>query len=144
VSNQTGLRRCQQVFVYGSLRRGQRYHHLIQGARHIGDCQLPPSYTLFDLGPYPALRTGGGEPVLGEVYAVDAALLHRLDLLERHPLEFRRRLVATPAGMAWIYLYSRNPAPATPTVEHGDWSRYLSEQGRARAGKTSSRVHRRR
>jgi gamma-glutamylcyclotransferase (GGCT)/AIG2-like uncharacterized protein YtfP len=144
VSKQAGLQRCQQVFVYGSLRQGQRYHHLIQGARHIGDCRLPAHYTLFDLGPYPALRPDGHDPVLGEVYLVDESMLRRLDVLERHPLEFRRRLTATPAGAAWIYLYTRSPAPATPVVGHGDWSRYLSEQGRERAGRTASRVHHRR
>jgi len=144
VSSRTGLQRCQQVFVYGSLRRGQRYHHLMRGARHIGDYQLPPRYTLFDLGPYPALRPDGRDPVQGEVYVVDAVLLRRLDVLERHPLEFRRRLVATPAGAAWIYFYTRSPAPAVPVVVHGDWARYLNEQGRARAGRTTSRGHRRR
>jgi gamma-glutamylcyclotransferase (GGCT)/AIG2-like uncharacterized protein YtfP len=82
--------------------------------------------------------------VMGEVYVVDAAMLRRLDVLERHPLEFRRRLTATPAGAAWIYLYTRSPAPATPVVGHGDWLRYLSEQGRGRAGRTASHGHPRR
>ncbi len=40
------------VFVYGSLKRGQRNHHLIATARFEGEAQAP-GLVLHDLGPFP-------------------------------------------------------------------------------------------
>ncbi len=111
---------AQQVFVYGSLRRGQHHHALLAGARLRGACRLPLG-PLYDLGAYPALRPGRA-PVWGEVYRVDRATLRRLDRLEDHPRSYRRRRVDTPWGPAWVYLY-RRPLPGGRRIRSGDWNR---------------------
>ena len=110
----------QLVFVYGSLRPGEVYHHLLAGAKHLGSHRTEPRYTMLDLGAYPAVIKGGRTAIVGDVLAVDAALLARLDVFEEHPHEYARTLIATPFGKAWMYLY-RRPARSATHVVSGDW-----------------------
>ena len=63
------------IFVYGLLRRGEHFHHLLSSAQFIGGVTTPAKYTLIDLGEYPAMLAGGSTAVVGEVYSVDDATL---------------------------------------------------------------------
>lgn len=114
--------RAERVFVYGTLRRGQPNHRLLAGAHYLGTHVTPACYTMLDLGTYPAVIEGGATAVVGEVYAVDRALLARLDRFEDCPGEYARRRIDTPYGAAWIYLYSRTPRGKRP-IASGDWVR---------------------
>ena len=40
------------VFVYGSLKRGERFHHQLDGATFEGTAELQ-GLELYDLGPFP-------------------------------------------------------------------------------------------
>lgn len=71
------------IFVYGSLKRGYALHHLLEGQAFRGSATTCPLYRLFDLGSYPGLVDWPeGLSVQGEVYAVNAECLKRLDEAE--------------------------------------------------------------
>lgn len=110
------------VFVYGTLRRGEYNHRYLSGARRRGVYRTSPGYTLLDLGDYPAVISGGRTAIVGEVYAINDALLNRLDRLEGYPHEYTRERISTPYGPAWIYLYRHHPAHS-PVIPGGDWRR---------------------
>jgi len=79
------------VFTYGTLKRGFSNHTLMQDLIRTGDatfvstCRTAENYPLV-CGPYrvPFLlnMAGSGQPVMGELYAVSASGLARLDELE--------------------------------------------------------------
>jgi gamma-glutamylaminecyclotransferase len=81
------------LFVYGTLRRGQANHFLLATARFVGAGRTATRHAMFVEGhPYLAEHPPVHH-VRGEVYAVDAATLAELDLLERHPDWYERRPV---------------------------------------------------
>ncbi|GAB3527968.1 gamma-glutamylcyclotransferase [Photobacterium alginatilyticum] len=113
-----------RVFVYGTLRRGQSNHSLLEQASRLGACQLMSGYLLFNLGSYPGAKRSNlsHAPLYGEVYEVDRHTMVLLDQLEEYPELYTRELVETKYGAAWIYLY--NPSAAgLPLLRHGDWCR---------------------
>lgn len=89
-----------QVWVYGSLRRGEPNHHYLEDAKYLGVYTTPALYTLYDLGEYPALLPLGKTCVVGEVYAVNEETLDTLDELEEVPIEYRREQIETYHGTA--------------------------------------------
>lgn len=121
-----------RVFVYGTLLHGEVNHHLLTAARFLGEHRTEPRFTLLVLGAYPGLVAGGDTAVQGEVYAVDAAGLRRLDQLEDYPRLYGRRLIPTDHGSAWVYIY-RGPRGDRLRLAHGDWRGYSRGGPRANA-----------
>ena len=80
------------LFVYGTLQRGQRNHHLMREARFLGEAVTEPQYTLLDLGSFPGMIAGGATAVQGELYEVGPELLARLDRHEGVPRFYVRAL----------------------------------------------------
>ena len=112
------------VFVYGTLRRGESNEHLLAGAAPRGLAQTEPRYTLASLGPFPALLRGGATSVTGEIYAVDAETLARLDRLEGHPRFYRRSTIALAGGRGVAgYLMARAQVRGRieAIIPTGDW-----------------------
>lgn len=76
----------QLLFVYGTLKRGDVRGSALAGQRFVSVALTLPRYRLFDCGDYPALiaATGGGSgrEISGELWAVDAPCLQRLDAVE--------------------------------------------------------------
>lgn len=74
----------ERVFVYGTLKRGLTNHGHMAGQRFLGEARTAPRYRMVDCGGYPGMFAvaEGGLSILGEVWEVDAACRHRLDLLE--------------------------------------------------------------
>ena len=72
------------LFVYGTLKRGGSNHHFLTGQEFVGEARTAPGFRLYDLGGYPGMVTNPGDRdgVMGEIWAVDAAALRRLDGLE--------------------------------------------------------------
>lgn len=81
------------LFVYGTLKRGQRNHGLMREARFLGEAVTAPLYTLLDLGLFPGMIPGGSTAVHGELYEVGPELLARLDRHEGVPRFYKRILV---------------------------------------------------
>ena len=111
MTNQT-----EQVFVYGSLKRGYELHYLLDGARWLGEAATTPQYRLVDCGEYPGLVRSrvNGVSVRGELYQVDVECLQSLDEAEGVHLGLYSRehinltgidcLEAMSTGV-WAYFY---------------------------------------
>ncbi len=108
------------VFVYGTLRRGEVNHYLLSGAEFMGVHRTRPGYRMLHLGTYPGVVAGGSTAIEGEVYRVNQKRFVHLDRLEAYPRLYSRKLIPTPWGRAWIYLYrgNRGNRRAIPT---GSW-----------------------
>lgn len=119
------------VFVYGTLQRGERYHDVIGASLFLGSHRLSPAYTLYDLGEYPGAVHGGTTPLQGEVFRVERRVMHALDELEEVPTLYRRTPVATPFGLAIVYLLVEAPT-GVPVIDSGDWRAHCRAQKRYR------------
>ncbi len=108
------------VFVYGTLKRGHGNHHWLAEAPFQGEAVLP-DVVLHDLGPFPMAVPGEGL-VRGEVYAVDAAGLARLDRLEGYPRLYDRRPLPLADGRhAWVYLGRPHQVRHVSAIADGCW-----------------------
>jgi gamma-glutamylcyclotransferase (GGCT)/AIG2-like uncharacterized protein YtfP len=111
------------LFVYGTLMRGFRLHHLLaERAEYVGDGEVQG--LLFDLGSYPAAVRGEGRGIRGEVYR----LLHpdlwgTLDSAEGsqyHRGEVGVRMLSGEALTASMYWYVGPLGGAVP-IPGGDY-----------------------
>lgn len=95
-----------RVFVYGTLKRGNRIRGLdsFGNAEFVGSAITTESvYSLYDLGAFPAVTLGGNNKIQGEVWQVDDKTMTTLDSIEGYPDFYNRAKVATTEGTAWIY-----------------------------------------
>ena len=111
------------LFVYGMLKRGQRNHFLMRGARFLGEAVTAPEYTLLDLGPFPGLIPGGSTAVHGELYEVVPELLERLDRHEGVPRMYMRWPINMDgiAGAQSYFLVDSDLILRGIVVERGTW-----------------------
>lgn len=107
-----------RIFVYGSLRRKQGNSHWMTNAQWMGDYCIE-GYQLYHLGHYPGAVPGQGK-VYGEIYRIDAATLNELDALRISDGEYKRILIQTPFGSAWMYIYQR-AVENLPLIADGNW-----------------------
>lgn len=126
------------VAVYGTLRRGQGNHPLLDGAVFLGtgfvrgllyDVPRTPyrSYA------YPALVEADEGTARVELYRVTNDVLASLDALERYdptdePGSQYLRLEVTvldgPVDRAWVYVYRDAPEELGDRIVDGDWVAY--------------------
>jgi gamma-glutamylaminecyclotransferase len=114
------------VFVYGTLRQGERNHGLLETAKapFLGPAILPQA-TLYTHGDIPFIVSSSTGGVVGEVYQVDKKLLKRLDWLEQHPDLYRRKLVKILREFqnpleVWVYWWPRK-TKGMKRIVGGDW-----------------------
>lgn len=114
-----------RLFVYGTLRRGEWNHSLLESARFIGDARTRPEFELYSLGGCPGM-VAGRSVVLGEVYEVTPAELESIDRLEGHPHFYERmRIVLADGTRAETYLLPRRAVSGRPRIDSGDWRSYV-------------------
>jgi gamma-glutamylcyclotransferase (GGCT)/AIG2-like uncharacterized protein YtfP len=122
--------------VYGTLRRGDRNHRLIEGATFLGAGTVEgtlrhvPAAPVREYG-FPVLLDGRGERVTVELYRVDSPdVLDALDALENYDpsdeagSEFLRRVVRVfdgPVDEAQIYRYNGPTDVLGQVIGGGDW-----------------------
>ncbi|MGS2742550.1 gamma-glutamylcyclotransferase family protein [Halomonas sp. LS-001] len=116
---------CHRVAVYGTLKKGRRNHHWLEGAHLLGRDRLS-AITLYDLGPYPGAKALGSGGAVVEVYSINADQLALLDQLEGYAMAapseglYHRAVFTTRHGDAWCYLY--NPeVDESRRVKDGEW-----------------------
>lgn len=109
-----------RVFVYGTLRRDEVNHHLLDGARYCGHHVTEPHYRMLDLGTYPGVVKRGRTRIEGEVYEIDSRGMVELDRLEGYPVAYSRELIPTSWGRAWIYIY-RGSHKDREVIPGGRW-----------------------
>ena len=113
-----------QLFVYGTLMRGEGAAHLLAGGRFVRREQTKPLYWLALMqGDYPALVEGGRDAIVGELYEVDPAIFPELDAFEDVPELYARVRIDLGADRAWVYLLRPEHARGRPRIGSGDWPR---------------------
>lgn len=72
------------LFVYGTLKQGQRAAARLAGQRCLGSARTGPGFTLYQLDGYPGLvrEPDSDASVVGELWLVDDPCLHALDAYE--------------------------------------------------------------
>jgi gamma-glutamylcyclotransferase (GGCT)/AIG2-like uncharacterized protein YtfP len=116
-------------FVYGTLRKGDSNDitRLQPAPRYVGTAHIKG--VMFHLGGYPGVTLGGDQDIVGEVYAVRAALEAKLDAIESEypaqPDEYAKRAITVQVdGRALdCFVYEINPrfAVGKPVIASGDW-----------------------
>ena len=113
-----------EIFVYGSLRKGQSAEHLLESSEFVKTTTTAAQYALYIFETYPAL-VPGQQPVHGEVYRVDKSVLTTLDEYEDAPKTYVRTKIELFDGSS-ILAYCLHPdhvANATKT-EFTDWVQF--------------------
>ena len=59
-----------RVFVYGTLKRGQRNQHFMHGAEFLGQHRTEKIYSMYEFEDYPAVCLCGSQAITGEVYHI--------------------------------------------------------------------------
>jgi len=109
------------IFVYGTLKIGGSNHAQIADQHFLGPARTTPGFTLYSLAEYPGIVADPADRsgVAGELWAVDATALARLDILEgvdeglyaRVPAplsSWPESMAAAEAAQASMYLYLRD------------------------------------
>ena len=100
------------VFVYGTMRRGQRNHARLCGARLLKQTHTAGRFHLWSRRtangyPAPIAIPNGTKHVLGELYLVPGPVLADLDRAEGHPYVYERRHVRIDGHdrVVWMYVF---------------------------------------
>ncbi len=115
------------VFVYGTLRRGETAHHLLAKGTWVGEALTDAAFTLVDLGAWPGLLAGGRTRVVGEVFRINPGLLPALDAYEDCPEDYVRQTIPVTlkeSGArieALTYLLRPALAAEKSPIASGDW-----------------------
>jgi gamma-glutamylaminecyclotransferase len=113
------------IFVYGSLLKGESNHRLLAAAEFVGPGMTLPEYRLVDLGLYPGVVAGGTIAIMGEVYRVPVRLMPALDALEDHPdVYVRTPIRLAEGGEVLMYILHPHLAEGRKEVPSGDWRAY--------------------
>lgn len=120
------------LFVYGTLRRYDCRHGVLNGQRFVAKGTTPGA--LYSLGYYPAFVKGTNQVVHGEVYAIDTRTLRQCDSIEGYSegrvatsCLYVRKLVTVQLDdghtvKAFVYEYA-NKRYLKPSmlIKSGDW-----------------------
>jgi gamma-glutamylcyclotransferase (GGCT)/AIG2-like uncharacterized protein YtfP len=113
----------ERVFVYGSLKRGERNARHMGRSTLVGLARTRAEFTLVELDGYPGLVAGGQAHVEGEVYLVPVDHLPRLDRFEGHPSLYERtRIELSDGTSAFAYLLSPSHARGRPALQGPSWT----------------------
>ena len=123
------------LFVYGTLLKGLERSSVLKTSSYGGPAIIDAS--LYDLGPYPAIRKGLCTTV-GETYDIDEEKLRELDQIEAYDesnpsssLFVRKKLKVTrladgKATGAFAYFFNGS-CEELNVIEHGDYRRHRME-----------------
>ncbi|GGA90315.1 gamma-glutamylcyclotransferase [Ornithinibacillus halotolerans] len=121
-----------KVFVYGTLRRGERNDYLLKDAKCLAE-QAWTNGVLFDTGmSYPALAPSNSSIVYGELYEVSDTDLARLDELEGYQeggvnnlYNRLEQIIYTDKGKYRAYVYVAHlDSLLKKKISNGDWKEY--------------------
>ena len=100
------------VFVYGTLMRGERAARMLSEGIYKGEYVLN-DYAMYELGPFPGIKKKPGERVIGEVFEVPDSVIPRLDsdegegdLYERTPVRVENENTSLEDVLVYVYLGS--------------------------------------
>ena len=101
------------IFVYGTLKEGYGNHYLLTKALKVGKAETDEKYSMYEMGIPFVVKDEKDTTIKGEVYLVDTQTFRNVDLLEGHPICYRREKIKvnieidkrTRRTNAWIYFY---------------------------------------
>ncbi|WP_141433573.1 gamma-glutamylcyclotransferase [Bacillus sp. 03113] len=120
------------VFVYGTLRRGEKNHYLMSGCTCIAEEAYIDGKLYDSRFGYPFLTTSSGIRVYGELYNVPIEKLPFLDELEDYTPNREDNLyervvhpiyIGQATVQAYVYISNRPDLHGT-LIESGDWKQY--------------------
>jgi gamma-glutamylcyclotransferase (GGCT)/AIG2-like uncharacterized protein YtfP len=111
------------VAVYGTLREGFSNHRLLETSTLLG-ADVLNGFEMYTAGGFPVIYpTNNDDSIVIEVYECsDETLNGPLDSLEGHPSWYRRQLVDTQFGKAWVYVMQSQAYKRNNKILSGDWS----------------------
>ena len=112
------------IFVYGSLMRGESNHHFLNNeySKYIGKAITKREFSLYDLGGFPGMISGGTNAILGEVYEICPFIKSRLDQLEGHPQFYRRTVIELQSGeKVEAYILDPHYIKGHKLIKSGNW-----------------------
>ena len=112
------------LFIYGTLKRGQKSHHFIADQEFLGEAVTMPLYRLYCKGWHPAmvLDADNGLEIKGELWAVDKATLAKLDEYEDiAEAWYVRDDVAVRDHFERVQAYFYNHAVEPGTTSGAEW-----------------------
>ena len=117
-----------KIAVYGTLRRGNGNHRLIEHCNMLSMEQIE-GFHMYSLGGFPAVvpgkKDGFADTITVEVYEVDDDTLARVDRLEGYPGWYERSVVHTTHGDAYIYNFTEDMVrPSMVPITDGDWNQH--------------------
>lgn len=112
------------IFVYGTLKMDGRLSlkdH--DGAEFITVTETNnPFFDMIDLGSFPGV-TAGDSYVVGQLWEVDDITFKQLDRIEGYPDFYRRQIVETLHGPAWMYYLSPKDFPTADIIKPNEQNR---------------------
>lgn len=120
-----------QLFVYGTLMRGEVEHPVLREATFIKETTTVDGYRLVESNGRAALITATHGVVEGELYQLGAELLQQLDVLREAGRLYSRQAVTLHDGQqAQAYLMSEDQVRGKRRVQGSSWKRRFAPLGR--------------
>ena len=116
------LEMCNNVFVYGTLKRGFGNSFLLRDSCFVSEAETVDKYALYENGIPFVIKHKNDTRIKGELYRVSNKTLLNLDILEGHPVAYKRELIevitikSKHVIKAWLYFY---PKPIGNKIKDG-------------------------
>jgi gamma-glutamylcyclotransferase (GGCT)/AIG2-like uncharacterized protein YtfP len=120
-----------ELFVNGTLMRGDVLHQNLDGARFISEARTAPRYRLYSIGDvHPGMINAqtAGVSVSGELYELDLEHLERI--IAREPPGLGVAVVELDGGerrLGIFWVAAELPETAIDISEYGGWRPYRAE-----------------
>jgi gamma-glutamylcyclotransferase (GGCT)/AIG2-like uncharacterized protein YtfP len=115
------------IFVYGTLKKGDQNHELLDSSRFLCTTQTTESYVMLDFGAFPGVLKPENisqmpvSTIKGEVYEISKNTLEKLDIYEGE-WYFREEIMLENGLSALMYFLKKIPPVNYKIITDGNWS----------------------
>jgi len=120
--HQIGSIKVNNLFVYGTLKKGFSRNTILKDSLFIGEVMTKPLFTLIDLTYYPGVLECGNTSIHGELYEVSDETLQYCDVIEGHPNFYKRiEIELNNNATAWCYVLDHAKYENPLVISSGKW-----------------------